>query len=82
LVAPHHGSKTSGLDEFIHAVNPQIVLFPVGYRNRYHFPNVTVLQKYREAGIKDYDTANNGAIQFTPELKLYRNERGRYWNKS
>lgn len=80
LIAPHHGSKTSGLDEFIHAVNPQIVLFPVGYRNRYHFPNISVLEKYREAGVKDYDTANHGAIQFLPELSLYREKHSHYWN--
>ena len=41
LVAPHHGSKTSSTPEFIDAVAPRFVLFPVGYRNRHRHPNVT-----------------------------------------
>ena len=48
LIAPHHGSKTSALDEFIQHVRPHYVLFPVGYRNRYHFPNIDVKEKYRQ----------------------------------
>ncbi len=63
LVAPHHGSKTSALDEFIHDVHPRIVLFPVGYRNRYHFPNPAVVQKYHDIGAVTFDTVQSGAIQ-------------------
>lgn len=86
IVAPHHGSKTSGVDEFIKKVNPKIVLFPIGYRNRYHFPHKTVLQKYQDAGVVSYDTASAGAIQYrfgegeilTP--MLYRFTHKHYWN--
>lgn len=48
LIAPHHGSKTSVVDEFIEWVNPHYVLFPVGYRNRYHFPHQNVVEKYQK----------------------------------
>ncbi|MDH5692098.1 MAG: DNA internalization-related competence protein ComEC/Rec2, partial [Gammaproteobacteria bacterium] len=33
LIAPHHGSMTSSTEDFIDAVAPQTVLFPVGYVN-------------------------------------------------
>ncbi len=64
LVAPHHGSKTSAEDSFIDAVHPQYVLFPVGYRNRYHFPHVTVIEKYQARHVQMLDTVNSGAMQF------------------
>jgi competence protein ComEC len=87
LVAPHHGSKTSALDEFIRDVNPRIVLFPVGYRNRYHFPHPSVVEKYRTLGIIAYDTVQAGAIQFhltsnhgrVKKPLLYRLQNNQYW---
>lgn len=87
LIAPHHGSKTSAVPSFIDAVNPKIVLFPIGYRNRYHFPHPSVIAKYKERKIVWYDTVNAGAIQLhitnnavTPSLSLYRERHHRYWN--
>lgn len=87
LIAPHHGSKTSGLDEFIQRVHPSYVLFPVGYRNRYHFPNVTVVEKYQNINAKEYDSVHAGAIKFmlsptrlTLSPELYRIAHARYWN--
>jgi len=87
LVAPHHGSNTSALKEFILAVHPQIVLFPVGYRNRYHFPHPVVLQKYRDFGVVSYDTVQAGAIQLQLTKMtniilspmLYRESHRHYW---
>jgi beta-lactamase superfamily II metal-dependent hydrolase len=35
LLAPHHGSGTSSTLRFLNAVQPEIALFQVGYRNRY-----------------------------------------------
>lgn len=84
IVAPHHGSKTSGLDLFIESVKPKIVLFPIGYLNRYHFPHPTVLQKYQEMQALSFNTADAGAISFSlTEIAkpiLYREQHSRYWN--
>jgi competence protein ComEC len=86
LIAPHHGSKTSGREDFIQAVHPKIVVFPVGYRNQYHFPNQTVLNQYKELGAEEYDSVTAGAIQFklteNPILMptLYRISHQHYWN--
>ena len=64
LVAPHHGSKTSSSTQFIDAVQPEVVLFPVGYRNRYHFPAHIISKRYQDRDISQYNTADHGAIQF------------------
>lgn len=62
LIAPHHGSKTSSTVDFIDAVAPRYVLFPVGYKNRFGFPKQAVLERYKRRGILHFDTANDGAI--------------------
>jgi len=64
IIAPHHGSISSSTPDFIKAVMPQYVLFPVGYLNRYHFPNPAVVMRYQQIGAKNYDTATAGAIRF------------------
>jgi competence protein ComEC len=87
LIAPHHGSKTSANENFISSVNPQYVLFPIGYRNRYHFPNKTVVEKYEKHHVMMLDTASSGAIKFEVggdkamiQPSLYRVEHRHYWN--
>lgn len=87
LVAPHHGSKTSGVDAFLQAVNPQHVLFPFGYRNRYHFPHKSIIEKYDLLQSKKWDTAHAGAIMFfisannaISDPVVYRDSHKRYWN--
>ncbi len=87
VVAPHHGSKTSGLKAFIQAVSPQYVLYPIGYRNRYHFPHPSVMKTYEELHVAEYNSMSSGAIQFkffangTVSLpNLYRVEHKHYWN--
>ena len=62
LVAPHHGSSTSSTAEFIDAVSPVAVLFPIGYLNRFRFPKSEVVARYRENGVRMYDTAHDGAL--------------------
>jgi competence protein ComEC len=63
LVAPHHGSSSSSSQPFIDAVTPRLVLFPVGYRNRWHFPKSEVLARYRAAGAALADSVHDGAIR-------------------
>lgn len=87
LVAPHHGSNTSSTAEFIAAVDPRHVLFPIGYRNRYGFPRPQVTSRYRDAGVTMLDSSRHGAITFhldaTQEpllLDTYRQSARRYWH--
>jgi competence protein ComEC len=62
LVAPHHGSRTSSSREFLDAVHPELALFPVGYRNRFHFPSGAVVARYDALRIRRLETAREGAI--------------------
>lgn len=87
IVVPHHGSRTSSSASFIAAVRPRFALFPVGYRNRWGFPHRDVSERYREAGVRLYDTASHGAITFrvAPAAEVvppltHRQSRGRYWH--
>ncbi len=85
LVAPHHGSKTSSTPEFVSEVNPQSVIFPVGYRNRFGHPHPEVVERYRDLGSRIYRTDRDGAlivdvspqgvVRITPYRAVYR----RYW---
>ena len=69
LIAPHHGSKTSSTARFIETVKPDLVLFPVGFMNRFKLPNEQVLTRYEDLGIKGIRTDKKGAIHviMTPE---------------
>ncbi|MDL1962965.1 MAG: MBL fold metallo-hydrolase, partial [Deltaproteobacteria bacterium] len=62
LIAPHHGSKTSSSECFIDFVNPEIVIFSSGWKNRYRFPHQSVLKKYRDRGCRILRTDSHGAV--------------------
>jgi competence protein ComEC len=59
---PHHGSKTSSTAPFIDAVDPEVALFSVGYRNRFRHPNEGVVARYVERGIVLRRTDAEGAL--------------------
>ncbi len=86
MVAPHHGSKTSSSLQFIDTVNPDYVLFPVGYRNRFHHPHPTIVERYLAKGVQMLNSARHGAIRFKmgktklSEPESYRTLAQRYWN--
>jgi competence protein ComEC len=85
LLAPHQGSRTSSIADFVRAVAPRVVVFPVGYRNRFGHPHRDVLRRYQDQGGRIYRTDRDGAvkvdiraegsIRVTPYRSLYR----RYW---
>lgn len=87
LIAPHHGSKTSAESQFITTLHPTYVIFPIGYRNRYHFPHEKVIEMYNQLNVNKLDTVNSGAIQFELNLNgiikgpdAYRKQNQKYWN--
>ncbi len=84
LVAPHHGSKTSSTADFLARVQPRVVLFPVGYRNRYHHPHPLVRERYAQRTGQLYDSPRHGAVEihFGPAgrvVSTYRQDHRRYW---
>ncbi len=85
LIAAHHGSKTSSTLEFLKTVNPDVILIPAGYRNRFSFPHKQVIERYAALNKKWMNTANSGAIivaiknnQLT--VNSTRKQQGKYWN--
>lgn len=64
LIAPHHGSKTSGLNAFIQAVHPEWVIFSIGYLNRFHFPHPDIVKKYQNLNAHIFSTEKSGALSF------------------
>ncbi len=85
LIAPHQGSKTSSTPEFVERVNPLIVIFPVGYRNRFGHPHEEVVERYRAIGSRIYRTDRDGALTLvfaaagSIRIEPYRAKYRRYW---
>ncbi|MEO6920704.1 MAG: DNA internalization-related competence protein ComEC/Rec2 [Collimonas sp.] len=83
LLAPHHGSGTSSTAAFLAEVDPQIALFQVGYRNRFHHPKQQILERYQHLGIATLRNDEGGAImlRFGTDVVAdsYRNQHRRYW---
>lgn len=82
LLVPHHGSGTSSSAALLDAVQPEIAIIPVGYRNRYRHPKPSVMAAYETRKIKTYRTDTDGMVQVDlPSMKVsaYRQIRQRYW---
>jgi len=86
LIVPHHGSNTSSGDLFIEAVNPEISLFSVGYKNRYRLPSNKVITRYQSSGRELLRTDHSGAItvRLTESagiiIEKYRETALKYWH--
>jgi competence protein ComEC len=87
LIAPHHGSNSSSSADFVDAVSPKMVIFAAGYRNRYHFPKVEIMERYAKLGSQMYMTGHTGAISvdIDPQhgiggVRSYRASDGKYWH--
>jgi competence protein ComEC len=83
LLAPHHGSGTSSTLAFLQAVRPDVAIFQVGYRNRYHHPKAEVYERYGTLGIQRLRTDEAGALMLDVDTSVdwrgYRDEHARYW---
>jgi competence protein ComEC len=86
LVAPHHGSRTSSTPEFVATCRPSWVVYAAGHRNRWHFPNTRVVERYDAVGASGLRTSASGAITFRlksgPPLeppREWRRERPKPW---
>jgi competence protein ComEC len=62
LKAPHHGSRTSSTEAFLHRVKPRHVIFCVGRQNRFGFPHEEVAERYRALGTECWRTDVHGAV--------------------
>jgi competence protein ComEC len=69
LKVPHHGSKTSSTYYFVKEVSPQYAVFPLGYKNIFHFPSKRVVERYEGLGCQVLRTDLDGAITVTSDGK-------------
>jgi competence protein ComEC len=84
LFAGHHGSLTSSIVEFVGATRPKLVVFTLGYRNRYGHPHPQVLARFREVGARMLRSDSGGLIRIDfgkagVEASQYRPTHRRYW---
>lgn len=88
LIAPHHGSRTSSTLKFVKAVNPDYVIFPAGYLNRFRFPNAKIVERYIEQGALAFTTATHGTIRLVFDAQQFASPLGfreqfkRYWHRN
>jgi competence protein ComEC len=88
LLVPHHGSRTSSSAAFIARLRPPLAIVSAGWRNRFSHPHPHVVQRYAEAGVPLWNTAESGAIQLdvtvdgVPTVKeTWRQRQARYWRE-
>ncbi len=84
LLVPHQGSKTSSTVQFVDRVAPDIAIVAAGYRNRYGHPAEAVVDRYRDRGIRLFNTARDGAVTVRLAKGIiatesYRVSQRRYW---
>jgi competence protein ComEC len=64
LKVGHHGSKTSSSEEFLDELKPQFAIISDGYRNQFHHPHPSVLQRLEEHHAAILRTDQRGLITF------------------
>ncbi len=87
IIAPHHGSRTSSTTAFLRAVDPEIILIPVGYLNRYRLPSQLIIERYQNMHAQIYDSIVGGAIMLcfgseglVSPVQQYRQLGRHFWN--
>jgi competence protein ComEC len=60
--APHHGSTTSSTQAFVDATGARHVVLCTGRDNHFGFPAPAVVQRWRSAGARTWDTARHGEV--------------------
>jgi competence protein ComEC len=85
LVAPHHGSQTSSTESFVRAVAPTTVVYSAGAGNRYAMPHAPVVARYQRLGVRQLNTAIDGAVMMTfapnnTTIRSYASAARRYWH--
>jgi competence protein ComEC len=86
LMAGHHGSQTSSIDEFVNLVKPEYVIYSNGWKNRFGHPHPDVMARFRDLGAQPHRTDYQGGIRIRltergPEFEHWRDRHVRYWQR-
>ena len=86
VFSPHHGSASSSSDDFVAWAQPRLVVHSAGFFNRWGFPRADVVQRWAQAGARQWSTGDSGALRFEARtggaLELateWRRDRARLW---
>jgi competence protein ComEC len=63
LKTPHHGSRYSSSDAFVHAVSPCVALIGAGYGNSFGLPSGRTLALLNKCGIRVFRTDLDGTVE-------------------
>ena len=66
---PHHGSKTSSTEDFVHATKPQFAIISVGLHSMFNHPHAEVVQRWQANGATVLTTGECGTITITTDGK-------------
>jgi competence protein ComEC len=81
LLVPHHGSRSSSSEAFVHAVQPRWAIVQAGYRNRFGHPVPEVIARYEAQGNPVVRTDRCGAFLWHDgAARCTRDVRRRYWH--
>ncbi len=86
LIAPHHGSKTSSMLEFVQAVGAKHTIFTVGYLNRFNHPKSLIEARHKKLGSTTYRSDFDGALLIDfmsgspSHVKAWRKAHPKYWH--
>ena len=64
LKVGHHGSKTSSSEEFLDRVSPRFAFISDGYKNQFHHPHPSVLERLTEHHAAIFRTDQRGLVTF------------------
>jgi len=67
----HHGEDDATSEEFLSAVNPEVVIISVSLQDIHARPHPGLLRRLQEAGIKVYRTDRDGTIIVETDGKTY-----------
>jgi len=86
LLAPHHGSRTSSAQEFVEAVDADVVVHSAAWRSRFGHPREEVVGRYATQGAAQYTTGVSGTIRIEQgtdgsfKVHAARPEGARWWH--
>lgn len=86
VVAPHHGSRSSSSTALIDAVAADDVVFSAGHGNPFGHPAPDVVERWRRAGARIWQTDRAGAVTFDVDrdgvhAHAYAATQRRYWHR-
>ena len=63
LKAGHHGSRNASDSAWVAALQPEVVIIPAGFRNRFEHPHAETLETFRRLGLRPWSTGISAGVR-------------------